>query len=677
MRADAHLSDDGVKRANRPIDRSRRKHLNNSSPIEGVGGVAQFALESGDIYELTRHPCLDFINCPNPYETKDVFWGMDFLQREIFGNAYSIVFTDDSGRPVEMRHMYGQHVRIHASKTNWIDGYEYVVNGNPPEEFEPDEVAHFRYGGSLTHYQYGSSWFERCAPDMDILINARAVALHRYSNGMRADLAFLTPEFNPAQTEDLRKEITRRAVGVRNTGSFLILQGVTDIKPLSLTAKEMQSSDEVQRATNNIRNSAGIPEAMFALNSSNLASALQADGQFLQASIQPLLCSHAQQLTAFLCRYYDVAPGDAWFAYDNIVEPNEDENIKTTISMLGADLLVVNEARERVGYAPLRDERGGLLLSELRRVVGMSLPQPPPQGEAITPVNAEPSAPDLSPQPMGRPPTVAPPAAKALPAPEPKVVLVSDLACGCLRCKGADAEAGAGESMGFSRANYDALKSNLETYLRRGAETGQYSAEALQNALHPLHSILTEGAQDGIGTLLTVPGGSEAVAGMAVRFDVHSPEVTQYVNNYTVKLAKQLSDARHDELRSSIARIVGEGQTPAQAAQSVRSVLADRSADDAERIARTESAKAYNQGGLKAWEEAGVTHKKWLLAPFACPLCEEIATKFNEPVALSAVFFPKGKDITVGDTTYRNDYEDIDAPPLHPQCRCTTVPSFQ
>ena len=73
----------------------------------------------------------------------------------------------------------------------------------------------------------------------------------------------------------------------------------------------------------------------------------------------------------------------------------------------------------------------------------------------------------------------------------------------------------------------------------------------------------------------------------------------------------------------------------------------------AEMVARTEVARAQNQGILATYAAAGVERITWVASSDACDYCAEL----------------DGETIDLGD-----DFDGgVDAPPLHPNCRCTTV----
>ena len=107
----------------------------------------------------------------------------------------------------------------------------------------------------------------------------------------------------------------------------------------------------------------------------------------------------------------------------------------------------------------------------------------------------------------------------------------------------------------------------------------------------------------------------------------------------------------------------------------------ETTAKRAERIARTESARAYVEGQEAAWELSGVVDRKqWLLAPKPCEFCRAAAAEWNEKggVPIGQAFYKRGHVLT-GDEggVMRLDYSDVSGPPLHPNCRCDLIPVLE
>lgn len=84
----------------------------------------------------------------------------------------------------------------------------------------------------------------------------------------------------------------------------------------------------------------------------------------------------------------------------------------------------------------------------------------------------------------------------------------------------------------------------------------------------------------------------------------------------------------------------------------------------AETIARTEVSRAQNAGMLEAGRQArkaGLNmRKQWTLGDNPCEICQGIADDYDDDQDLDTTFEPSD-----------DDYDDVDAPPLHPNCDCT------
>ena len=111
----------------------------------------------------------------------------------------------------------------------------------------------------------------------------------------------------------------------------------------------------------------------------------------------------------------------------------------------------------------------------------------------------------------------------------------------------------------------------------------------------------------------------------------------------------------------ALARFAASGASAASVERYRRRLLRQR----AQTIARTETMAAANAGQQQAWRAAqdagllsGDAQRRWIVTPDdrLCPLCQSVGgqvTGINEP--------------------FRTPVGDVMNPPLHPNCRCTSV----
>jgi len=167
---------------------------------------------------------------------------------------------------------------------------------------------------------------------------------------------------------------------------------------------------------------------------------------------------------------------------------------------------------------------------------------------------------------------------------------------------------------------------------------------------------------------------------------IRRDDLTAYAKSETVRLSRQIGDTVNTTTQVRIKDLMQNGIAEGLSTND----LADRieqwstSQEDGEdfnrnralTIARTESARAMSLAKVKAWESTDlVSGKEWVLAPDACEFCTAAAKNFKGGQDISTPFFTKGDVLQLEDgSTMELDYSDVEAPPLHPNCRCDMVP---
>lgn len=235
------------------------------------------------------------------------------------------------------------------------------------------------------------------------------------------------------------------------------------------------------------------------------------------------------------------------------------------------------------------------------------------------------------------------------------------------------------EGKSITDAALNALSAAIEHWYATAPVEGmdvEARAKALYDIVFPhLKDIFYIGGIDGLDSLSQVTGGAEQIAKLGVSFDVIPEKALAWLESYTVKLCREITTTQREDLKSALSTAIESGMNTGQATKEVQAALGDVARWKAEEITRTESTRAYTQGNLAAWREAGVNEKQWLLAPDACPLCKGIAEQFNKPHPIDAPFLKIGESFADSKgNRHVISYSNIDAPPLHPGDRCDIVP---
>lgn len=147
----------------------------------------------------------------------------------------------------------------------------------------------------------------------------------------------------------------------------------------------------------------------------------------------------------------------------------------------------------------------------------------------------------------------------------------------------------------------------------------------------------------------------------------------QYLMETKLELVRTIPETLKEQATNAIADGLGQGQT----INEIRDKLAESGSVDAmaERVARTETARAYQYGDMQGAEEAGgFAGRTWLLAGGPCPLCSAISEMLaGKVVPFTEPFIKAGTTISTTDgavTFARDVWVPSEA---HPNCRCISI----
>ena len=186
--------------------------------------------------------------------------------------------------------------------------------------------------------------------------------------------------------------------------------------------------------------------------------------------------------------------------------------------------------------------------------------------------------------------------------------------------------------------------------------------------------------------------GTETVKKLAVAipdFNPPQPQLEAYTQSESVRLARGAARGVNKYTAVRVTEIIGtgvlDGLTIPEIASKVQDwAVAEEDGVRATRrraltIARTESQRATRSAEVEAWKSSGLVEgKTWLLAPDPCEFCEAASKAFSaDAVGIEDAFYEKGHTLTGADGgTMVLDYESIQGPPLHPNCRCSLQPKL-
>ncbi len=152
--------------------------------------------------------------------------------------------------------------------------------------------------------------------------------------------------------------------------------------------------------------------------------------------------------------------------------------------------------------------------------------------------------------------------------------------------------------------------------------------------------------------------GSGAIAGA---FNISEATVLAFIDKYKYKFAEGINTTAAETLRGAMKEGIESGLGMEGISQKIQEAFDGMTSFRSMLIARTEAIRASNAGQEEAYKQSGVVvAKEWLVA-HDDRLCDRCAPM-------------NGKILPLDDTFAEDDYEDIQYPPLHPNCRCCLIP---
>lgn len=151
----------------------------------------------------------------------------------------------------------------------------------------------------------------------------------------------------------------------------------------------------------------------------------------------------------------------------------------------------------------------------------------------------------------------------------------------------------------------------------------------------------------------------------------------EIISRSTRRMATRFNDETIEKLNTTLAEGIQNGEALGKLKSRVESVYDYAKSYRSLRVARTETLKASNNATEDAYKQTGyVVAKEWIVNPDACPQCEAFEGK---TIGLGETFVKQGQSYSYTDRegeeqVASNTYDDVDNPPLHPNCRCTIVP---
>jgi len=622
------------KKANFPIREVTPERLDYLS--KSISTYRHYNKAAAGVVEVVDHPIIDLLTTVNPVQNGFDLYESLHLFCELAGNAYWLIVRDEKKMPFEIWPLMPQYTKPIVDSKNLISGYEFKKN-DKKITYPVTDVVHFRYTNPKDPV-IGMGKLEAAIISADLSTSMGTYETTLFENSGRPDMALTLPAdaATPSSEELARlKREWKRRHGGKGQGGLAILSGGADLKPMTLSPKDMNFLNGRKATLSEIAGIFGVPLSKLTVENVNRANAEAGNYSYMKDTIEPMLIRTEQKMNEQFIPMWD---SNLFVAFDNAVPEDKEFRLKERTENIKIKYTSINEERGKDGLEPAL--WGENPKEEIQPAIEE---QSPNEQSKITTKNLE---------PLRVPSAISNPAyIKALEAYYNEVrqdVLLKaeeDLTSMDLKNKGIAHD--------FASGWFDMQKWN----------------EKLSKISKPfLRSTM-------------IQGGRRAMEQVKPTFQFEP--IAANVEDVMLKRTGRIVDLNKRyaaDLRKTIEKVTVEGTNVGSLKNEIKRQIQDDlgelyARNKARVIARTEINWAFNEGALEGYKQSRVVEAKEWLVSGDDRLCEWCEPMDGVIVGLSEPYFEKG-DTLIGDAggLLSFDYETVEHPPLHPMCRCTLIP---
>lgn len=642
---------------------------------------AMSMVQADDAYEIEGGEVVDFIRNPCPLYSGAEWRYLNTYHMQICGDWWAHAADSPDGG-VGLFPMLPQFVSLRLAPDGTIYRVLYARDNSKRsgvgQEFDPEECFSWRFRPSRTSLYRGEGWLVGCIQEAALLQTALLAQSKSWDNMQRPDWVFMLPkEATQPQIQDARQAIESRHGGPTRVMKPLVAVGA-DVKQLSWSPKDSMFDTQIERMQDAIRQAAGIPEPLFNMTDTTFANADTSVIIFARDTVQPLLNTVAEQDSQQLLPLMGLDPDDYFIAYTDVVPVSREEKTSIADALYSTGSGIVNEIRQHLGLEPVDNEWGNTPPAPQMYRMPVTAPNESRDSFGLAPVDGGDSLGRAGPMPGAQPPAPAPDAnAKPEDKPKPEDAAKSvrksmalpftgyGQACGCVQKSPPNP---------LTESGIQSFADKLELWFNRVSRTfttnpdgtvnmGEAATQLAAMLENPLAGVSDRAIQN---VTRQFPDKADAVKPEAMR---------QFVDDYRVQLARGISERLSEDLTTAIQTGIESGKGLPETLAQVRAQLPEEAGWRALRIANTETATMEAAASVEGWKQVGVREKEWIKAGDCCAVCQSFAAQYAVgPKPVDHIYAPAGTTIVGADGKSYTTYMDVKHEPLHPNCRCATIP---
>lgn len=629
--------------------------------------------KQGKVEIIQKHPALTVLKKVNDYFTQYKLFERLGADMELMGNHYWLVVKNKQGVPIELYPLFSSSIRAVSDPEKYVAYYEYTMDGKT-YHIPPELIIHFQ-NYNPNSFTVGLSTIEAARMPVDTDDATKAFNRQFFEgNAMPGVILEYPTTLNADAQKQMRDQWDEQFKGFKKAYRTAVAAGGLKIHQTDVKQADMQFIEQRKFNRDEICALFGVPpEIMGITEVTTYASVKAAEVHFTKFTIEPKLTRIDDTLNEFFLKFFPDAE-DMYFEHVSTVPTDITEKTLYYQTGINNGFLSPNDIRRMEGLPELKDGEyvympGGLIpiskpsVKELVEVpVTKSVAFAHKEGwiegivtelmktidveqEEIKEIAGKWTSKEFD--QIGE---------KKISERNPRTVRYEKVLESATQKLFVDQK-----KRVLAKMTEENIKSYRTKFKVESIFDEEVEVDITVDLFTPLFGVLTE--EEGKQAL-------EAIGLDPEEFSIDTPTMQEYLRTHTQRFAGGITQTTSDGIRSTIS----EGLEAGEAIVDIKKRIEEFSGFESARavmIARTETIRAQGEADLVAWKESGVVSSTvWYTAldERTCPECEPM----------------HGVEVATGDEFLsQSDLEDrgisvydggVDAPPLHPQCRCTLIP---
>lgn len=645
--------------------------------------------QNGDtVEEQTDHEIINSLYRANGFTTKyDLFW-LTAYYLESTGEAPWYVEKSDAGTSIYLLRPDRITPIMAGSVTSEqiISKYEYRNAQGTKTDIPAENVVFLKFPDPNRQFR-GKGTLEAASRVVDIDDYSEKWNLQYFYNGAHPSAAIQTEsKLKPSTVERLRRDLKMKHTSAENAHKTIILEQGLKFVPMQLSHKDMEFLEQMKYSRDKILAIFRVPRTAIGITDDvNRANAEATDLVFSKRTIKPKMQRIVEQLNEFFVPMFDKTE-QYFLDYDDPVPENQELDLKYYENGLRNGWLTPNEVRTEEGYSPIDGGDSTLAPAGLAPVGNGTTPSKSiaqkfhhaSQMKAtiditkatkrarvmkkIEKATEEALAKFLEPYVRSMIHEDSDEkSVKKDESNEEKKELSKDI-------KGVFWGIMVKIAAIYQKKLEAAIKDlfNRQAKLAIAALNRKKEVKATQDVLLDVEkeTKITVRIMTPILTRLMKDQGRQAFDLLSLiddELDMDSSPISDYLKDRTYELAEDITKVTNEKLGAALAEGTQAGEGIPQLSKRIRTVFDDMAKYRADRIARTETIRASAIAANEAYEQSGMVEQKEWLTALDERTDDDCAEMNGQTTGLKGSF-----DVPSGGS--------VDAPPLHPNCRCAVIP---